>query len=96
MGRRFWKEPLSRPDLRLVIVCSAEATRLVADITGASLNGEAGAGWGNIKLRRYFSPLGKVIVQLPHLSRFRLLGRERSERKLRAFLGAAFRMIGGF
>ena len=96
LGRRFWNQPLSRPSLRLVIACSGEATRLVTDITGASLDGEAEAGWGNIKLRRYFSPLGKVIVQLPHLSRFRLLGRERSERKLRAFLGAASRIVGGF
>ena len=96
IGRRFWTGPLSRPDLRLIIACSGEATKLVADIIGAALDGEAAAGWGNIKLRRYLSLRGKVVVQLPHLSRFRLLGRERSERKVRAFLGNASRTIGEF
>lgn len=89
VGRRFWKAPLSRPDLRLVIVCSREAKRLVVDLTAATPDSEARAGWGNIRLRRYRSRLGKVIVQLPHLSRFTLLGREPSESKVRKFLDAA-------
>ena len=96
LGRRFWKGPLSRPDLRLVIVCSGEATKLVTDITGASLDGESDAGWGNIKLRRYLSPGSKVVVQLPHLSRFRLLGRKNSEPKVRAFLDDAWDAVSRF
>lgn len=94
IGRRFWRGPLSRPDLRLVIACSGEAGKLVAGILGASLDSVVCAGWGNIKLRRYLSPQGEVVVQLPHLSRFRLLGRERSEPKVREFLDEASHIIG--
>ena len=33
LGRRFWQAPLSKPDLRLVIVCSSPAAKLVVDVT---------------------------------------------------------------
>lgn len=89
LGRRFWTIPLLRPELRLVIACSQEAAKLAADIIRAPLDLEASAGWGIIKLRRYRSADGKVIVQLPHLSRFKLLGRESSERALRSVLDGA-------
>jgi hypothetical protein len=87
IGRRFWAVPLARPDLRLILACSGEATRLAVSITGARLEAETSAAWGNIRLRRYVAPGGKVIVQLPHLSRFRLLGRPASEAAIVAAIG---------
>ena len=89
LGRRFWMGPLSRPDLRLIITSGEAVARQVVSITGARFDGEACAGWGSQKLRRYRSPGGQVVVRLPHLSRFRLLGREPSEQKVRAFLDNA-------
>ncbi|MCY4427040.1 MAG: hypothetical protein OXC05_08430 [Halieaceae bacterium] len=86
LGRRFWMGPLKRPDLRLILVCSEEAAKLVVDVTGASFDIETPAGWGNVKLRRYRCGGGKVVVHLPHLSRFRLLGRTQSEAALREIL----------
>ena len=86
LGRRFWMGPLSRPDLRLIIASGNLVAREVVGITEAHFDDEACAGWGYIKLRRYRLPGGKVILHLPHLSHFRLLSRELSKQKLRAFL----------
>ena len=86
IGQRFWSGPLARPALRLIFACSAEATRLAISLTGARLKDEISAAWGNICLRRYVAPDGRVVVQLPHLSRFRLLGRPASEAAIRALI----------
>ena len=86
LGREFWKSPLSRPGLRLIIASSKPAEKLVVEITGALLEGSVSAGWDKQELRRYRLPQGGRVVYLPHLSRFQLLGREPSEQKLCAFL----------
>lgn len=79
LGKRFWEAPLSRPELRLIVVCSKEAAQLTVEVTKASFVDEYPAGWGRQKLRRYCVQPDKKIVHLPHLSRFRLLGRDPSE-----------------
>lgn len=78
LGRRFWAGPLARPDLRLVLAVSQEAADLVVALTGAALEAEIPAGWGNLRLRRYRTGDGRTVVHLPHLSRFRLLSRASS------------------
>ena len=85
-GRRFWMGPLSRPDLRLIIASGNQVARVVVGITGAHFEDDAPAGWGAIKLRRYRLPGNKVILQLPHLSNYKLLSRELSNQALRAFI----------
>ena len=89
LGQEFWRAPFNRRNLRLILACSNEAARLAVEVTGASLEEEALAGWGSIKLRRYRCRDGKVILHLPHLSRFKLLGREPSESVLRKALRGA-------
>lgn len=89
LGREFWSIPLSRPELHLVISCSQEATNTVVKLTDASFEKEQPARWGNTRLRRYRANNNKVILHLPHLSRYRLLGREPSEQALRAILDGA-------
>lgn len=79
IGRRFWEQPLSCSGLQMVITCSTEATKLAVSITAARPDTEVSAAWGKIRLRRFVSESGKVVIQLPHLSRFRLLGRPASE-----------------
>lgn len=79
LGKRFWEAPLSRPELRLIVVCSKPAADLVVEVTKASPVDEYPAGWGGVKLRRYCVQPDRKIVHLPHLSRFKLLGRDPSE-----------------
>jgi len=79
LGKRFWEAPLSRPELRLIVVCSKAAADLVVEVTKASPVDEYPAGWGSVKLRRYCAQPDTKIVHLPHLSRFPLLGRDPSE-----------------
>lgn len=88
LGKQFWADPLSRPALRLVFACSNEAKHVITELVDASLDLEILAGWGAIKLRRYRAANGKVVVHLPHLSRFQLLGRSESESALRELLSA--------
>ncbi len=78
-GLEFWREPLARKKVHLVLTCSTEATKVAAALLKASPDCETLAGWGNIKLRRFRSPDGWIVVGLPHLSRFRLVGRPVSE-----------------
>lgn len=83
LGREFWSGPLSRPELRLVIACSQPVADMVVDVTDALLVAEVSACWADVKLRRYRSRTGKMIVHLPHLSRYKLLSREASRVALR-------------
>jgi len=89
IGRRFWEKPLSCPALKMIITCSSEATKLAVSITGARPDTEVSAAWGNIRLRRFVSDSGKVVIQLPHLSRFRLLGRPASEAAILSLIDGA-------
>lgn len=50
LGRRFWKEPLSSPSLRLIIASGAPAAKLVVEITGASPDSEAGFRLGLLQI----------------------------------------------
>lgn len=93
LGRAFWTDPLNRADLKLIIACSREAAELVCAITRAVPELEVTAGWGNLKLLRHRTPDGRKIVHLPHLSRFRLLGRPKSEAALREILQGEARLV---
>ena len=82
LGREFWTEVLCRSTVRMVVAVSAEATAMAVDILGATLVRSVPAGWGNVSVHRYETPAGTTVVQLPHLSRFRLFGRPASEAAL--------------
>ena len=83
-GRWFWGKVL-RSSIRNepIIVCSGTAAKLVVSVLGATLDDELESGWGHYLIRRYRTDQGRVIVQLPHLSRFKLFGRAKSEPYLR-------------
>lgn len=87
LGKRFWEAPLSRPELRLIVVCSKPAAQLAVEVTKASFVEEYPAGWGRVKLRRYCAQPDRKIVHLPHLSRYGLLGRVPSEGAVRKAIG---------
>lgn len=84
LGRDFWSEALTMPGRRgPIVVCSEQAARLAVDILGARHEVSLPAGWGSIRLHRFRGKEGQTVVHLPHLSRFRLFGREPSEVALR-------------
>lgn len=85
-GLAFWATPLRNARVRLVFACSKEALHLVREITEASLTKELPAAWDKVRVRRFEGIGGKVIVQLPHLSRFKLFGRPESEKAIRRLL----------
>lgn len=92
LGRAFWTEPLNRADLQLIVACSRAAAELVCAVTRAVPELEVMAGWGNLKLRRHRTHDGRRVILLPHLSRFRLLGRPTSEAALREILQGEARL----
>ena len=86
LGKQFWYEPLSQPGLKLVFACSKDAADLVCEVLGATFTVDCPAAWHNKKLRRWEAPGGKVIVYLPHLSRFPLFGRPESEEAIQRII----------
>ena len=86
-GQRFWDRALRlSPHNAGIIVCSRRAANLVVSLLGASLEKELGTGWGHYRIRRYRTKEDRLIVGLPHLSRFKLFGRAKSEPYLKAAL----------
>lgn len=89
LGLAFWSAALAAARPRLVVAVSSEAADLACRATGARFEREAPSGWGDIRLRRHRTPDGAIVVQLPHLSRFRLFGRAESDPALRDILRVA-------
>ena len=85
IGEQFWRIPLSQPSLQWIFAIGAEAEKFVVKATDASFERAAPSGWGDRELRCYKSN-NKTIICLPHLSRFKLFGRESSEQAIRHFL----------
>ena len=86
LATEFWRAALAYRPRTLVIACSALATRVARDATGATLAGSIPAGWGRVRIRLYATGNGARVVQLPHLSRYRLFGRPASEAALASAL----------
>lgn len=76
IGTKFWHRPLNRDDLNLIFVCSKPASDIVVDIMDAMKVRDYDAQWGNVKIRLFKSGRRKVLIQLPHLSRYTLLSKE--------------------
>lgn len=79
LGRRFWGAALNQPRINKIIAVSNEASNLAVGVTRSRIIREIPSGWGNIKIRVFENLNGVRVVQLPHLSRFRLFGRSESE-----------------
>jgi len=62
------------------IVCIGQLSgEAMKRLTGATPDGEYKVDWGDVSARRYRMPDGRPIIALPHLSRFQLFGRPKSE-----------------
>ena len=74
LGEEFWLEALNK--INIIISVGNETTNLVVKILDAKKNLEINSGWGNVKLRRYENSQNKMIIHMPHLSRFQLFSRQ--------------------
>ena len=74
LGEEFWLEALKK--INIIISVGNETTNLAVKILDAKKNLEINSGWGKVKLRRYENSQNKLIIHLPHLSRFQLFSRQ--------------------
>lgn len=75
IGYSFWSEVFNANRPKKVICCCPEAGRMASEILGATLEMTINSGWGNISLHRFRAKDGATVVQIPHLSTFKLLSR---------------------
>ncbi len=72
-SRQLWCWTLSQSPADLFICMGGFAAWHIADLLGAKLEQEFPSGWGDTQVRRYVSPEGKVVAELPHPSRYQLM-----------------------
>lgn len=72
-ARRLWSWVLPQSPAKLFICMGGYAAWQIADLLGAKLEGHHPSGWGSTKVGRYVSDEGKVVIELPHTSRYLLL-----------------------
>lgn len=75
LGRHFWTRVFEARRPIRVIVCGPEAAKVASDALGARLELIVPSGWGDVSLRRFRAADGAAVIQLPHLSTFKLLSR---------------------
>lgn len=82
-AERLWTSLLATPGPEL-IVCLGKAVvgPAIANITGATFESSYLVGWGSQTADRYVAPSGVVVLVLPHLGRFKLIGRPESEQAI--------------
>jgi hypothetical protein len=73
-GRKFWSGVL-KDKVPLVITLGDEATNVVLEGSSTQPTQVISSGWGSTKLKRFTTKSGGAVVQLPHLSTFKLFSR---------------------
>lgn len=86
LGRQFWTQVFEARRPIRVIVCGPEAAGVACDALSAAPELTAPSGWGNVSLRRFRAADGAAVIQLPHLSTFKLLSRAECLPPLRSIL----------
>lgn len=86
LGKQFWEQVFEVRRPNRVIVCGPEAAKIASDALGARFELAAPSGWGEVSLRRYRARDGAAVIQLPHLSTFKLLSRAECMGPLREVL----------
>ena len=89
-GYELWQKILSRARPRLIIAMGCEAAKTLRKIVGAHDEMRVPVGWGKVTGSRSVFPEG-VLVGLPHLSRFSIIGRPQSECGLATLFGSEWR-----
>lgn len=76
----LWRWAIAQSNLKIFVCVGKDVTvKQIANIIGATRLEDAPSGWGDYKIERYKTQDGKVIIGLPHLSRFTLFGDARRD-----------------
>jgi hypothetical protein len=89
-GRSLWQRVLTKVRPTLVITMGGDATKELASLLGAKPEIVCSLGWGSVMGARWNIGSGKM-VSLPHLSRFRVIGRPASAEGLATLFGERWR-----
>lgn len=79
----FWQSIISRSQINRVICMGRDVEDQVIAMTGADLEAEIPAGWGQLTVRRHVMSDGTRIYGLLHLSTFKMLSRPACVERLR-------------
>jgi len=90
LGQGLWRRILSTAQPRLIIGMGREVVKALQKIVGADDEIRVSIGWGNVTGSRAVFPEG-VLIGLPHLSRFAIIGRPQSEPGLATLFGSEWR-----
>ena len=75
-GKKLWTWVLSQSPAKLFLCLGQEAASAIAGLIGSTQAQECfDSGWGEVTIGRYVGTNGRVVVRLPHLSRFQIFGR---------------------
>jgi len=74
-SRRLWTWVLQQSPAKLIFCLGHEATRHIVEIENAKEVCRRRTGWGSTNFIKYKSNSGRIIVDVPHLSRYRIFGR---------------------
>lgn len=87
-ARHLWTWTLAQSPARTIVCLGKKVVGPeIAAIVGAKLDVVTSAGWGDQTIDVYRSASGVKVVALPHLGRFKLMGRPVSEAAVVAALG---------
>lgn len=82
-GKEIWNDILTKADPKFVIAMGNTAAAALKDILHVEVTDRVRVSWGNVCGSRGNFPGGGVFVGLPHLSRFGIMTRPKSEPALR-------------
>lgn len=90
-GMELWKWVISQSPAKLYLCMGSEVGGSIGHLLGAKWEEDFPTGWGATKFRRRVAPDGRVVVQMPHPSRYQLYSQsaEKTELAKQNLLGAA-------
>jgi hypothetical protein len=77
-GRRLLTDLLERTPARLFVTLGKEAGREIAALLGARHVQQHSVDWDPQSMDEFVAPDGRTVLALPHLSRFRIFGGNRT------------------
>ena len=78
-GCKLWRKIFELSQFNLILVFGKDVGPHISELLGARLEATFAAGWGKQTIDRYRFGPAKVLLVLPHLSRFQLFGHAISE-----------------
>ena len=85
IGRKFWSQVLD-DKIKMIVTLGKVATEMIVDIKNAETDLITKSGWADYNLKRYKSKDNVEIVQLLHLSTFKLFSRANCREPLKKYL----------